>query len=192
MTDKEFLRFLQKRNNLLEERYNRPVPVKKGQGLVVKGTVFDVNRKNFERALKDLDPELFVVWNPYRKEGVGCWQIWIKPLTKTPVYQTTHEGNEIHSLEYKYIPVEHHIMDLDTLNYDVIEKLRKMRVTVQDIENADYEARRKQVKEEEQYLQERKYAVRHTREIWKAFHEYVKSGYNPMWFFDQNRKSLNL
>jgi hypothetical protein len=129
MTDQQFLKFLRNRNNELEERYKREVPMPKGLGLIVKGTVFDINRKSFERALKDLDPELFLVWNPYKNEGLGSWQVWIKPTSKRVIKQT----EEIYTLEYKYVPIEHHVYDLPHLSYDFIAKLREMRTTLQEI-----------------------------------------------------------
>lgn len=188
MTDRQFLKFLETRNQLLEERYKRDINPPQGLGNSVKGSVFDCNRKSFERLLKEEDPNLFLVWNPTKNSGFGCWQIWINPLQKSLVHKADYEGNSISSIEYRFIPVEHHIMDLPVLDYSVIEKLKKSRVTVEDIMYQDYEARRKLQKEKDSYLDDRKHAIKQTKQYWKAFKDHVQSGYNPMWFFDQHRK----
>lgn len=169
---------------------NNNIPIDRlfprGMGSIVKGSVFDVNRKSFERALKAVDPELFLIWNPFEAKGEGSWQVWINPLEKSLISQ----GGGYYTLEYRLLPVAHHIANLPYLHYTFIDKIKQSRATVQDILDQDYEARRKLVKNEASARDDKRAAVREDRKYWKVFKDYVASGYNPLWFFDHKREII--
>src|SRR4051812_14915664 len=74
-----------KRELELAERRKREPSFPNGLGNIVTGTIFDCNRESFERALKAYWDKLYVGWNPFKKDGLGCWEVWQQPTQKTPV-----------------------------------------------------------------------------------------------------------
>ncbi len=157
----------------------------RGIGSIVTGTIYDCNVKHFRRVLRDYSDRLYVGWNPYKKDGQGCWEIWHRPTYKTPVYRGKHEGIEYYSLEYRPNDFEHWVADLDYLDYAFLDRLREMdswenRNLISGHDEALDQLRVKADKDETEHL---KYVVRHNKQAFKDLLEYTQQGYNPLEFF---------
>lgn len=156
-----------------------------GYGHLVVGSIFDCNRNSFERALRAYWDKLYVGWNPYKKEGRGCWEVWQKPSKQ--VAKIAYEGEDFHILMLEEEPsdYEHWVADLDYLSYDFIQKLREMDSweNKQLVANHDdaYEAYFDKLEQEEE--DNIKYVVRHNKQAFRDLLEYTKSGFNPLDFF---------
>ena len=156
-------------------------------GRLVRGDIMDVNPKAFGEALRDLDPKLYVTWNPKKLRGWGCWEIRRRPTQKTMLYQGEYRGATIYKLcevEFHHV---HHVLDCAFLNYDAIRKLKEMDVFAQmkrhgvtsyaDLLERREEEYRQQALERAQ--KEREYNVKQIRSEAVAFYEAVRSGINP-------------
>jgi len=149
-------------------------------GKVSKGHVLDVSVKAFTEALKELDRRLYVRWNPEKLKGHGCWEIRIRPLKKTALYQGTFEGVDYYELDYLESDIIHHVLDCAFLNYDALRKLKEMDTTNPDhfIHSLEYDEQDRANKQLEKAMAERKYAIKQHRSILKDFYERVRSGEN--------------
>lgn len=150
-------------------------------GNLVRGDIMDVSVKPFLRALRDLDKNLYVRWNPAKLRGHGCWEIRRLPSMKTSVYQGTHEGADFYRLGYVEYNSVHHVLDCAFLNYDVIRKLKS--IDSWDVKNfADSLERREEEMREierEKAKEALKYAIKQNKSAARDFYEMVKSGVNP-------------
>ncbi len=157
----------------------------RGIGNTVVGTIFDCNRKHFARVLRDYSDRLYVGWNPYKKEGQGCWEIWHRPTYKTPVYRGEFEGVEYYSLEYKPNDFEHWVADLDYLDYAFLDKLREMDSWENKnlISQHDDSIENARIKDEEEENKHLKYVVRHNKKAFRELLDYTQAGFNPLDFF---------
>jgi hypothetical protein len=63
-------------------------------GKLIEGHVLDVNKRGFERVLRDLDDRLYVRWNPRKIKGHGCWEIRRAPGVYTAIHQATYQGTD--------------------------------------------------------------------------------------------------
>ncbi len=162
----------------------RQVP--KGPGNTCVGSIFDCNRKSFERMLKGYWDRLYVGWNPFKNEGRGCWEVWSRPSKKTATleYEDT-SGLKFYKLDYKPNDYEHWVADLDYLHYGFIEKLKKMDSweNKQLVSDHDYEYTKYQDKEQQKEDDNIKYVVRHNKQLFKDLLEYTQQGYDPLQFF---------
>lgn len=96
-------------------------------GSLIEGHLFDVDKVEFEKALKAYDSSLYVYWNSKKLKGAGCWEI----RRKSRIYVTDQE--EIGQRNYlianeHYDPQVDHVLDVCFLNYDQIRKIREMDV----------------------------------------------------------------
>lgn len=157
-------------------------------GRVVEGHVLDVNKKQFEKELKRIEERLYLKWNPVKNKGFGCWEIRIKPTKLTPVYQGSFKGSRVFTLESVENQQIHHILDVGILNYRILSRLREMDTQGKMlwIDNMDYEAEREESRYQAKVDQVRKDMIRDNRKYFKDLQEYVKSGYNPAWFFSNH------
>lgn len=189
-TDRLVLKQAIERHKAKEVRTNREIPLPQGPGWITVGSIMDCNRKNFERLLKDYSESLYVGWNPLKREGKGCWEVWHRPSKKTAVYEGEFEGIQMYSLEYKVSDFEHHVYDLDFLHYSFIEKLRRMdmwanKQFIQQMDDRLEEDQDKLDKVEEDSI---KYAAKHYKAEFKKMHEAVQGGINPFWFFSDKKQ----
>lgn len=91
-------------------------------GKIVRGNSLDVNRKAFEQSLRNLDPQLYLVWNPIKRSGMGCWEILRRPDKKKAVYRATHEG--VNFFEITTNDKDSALVrELEHLHYRVIEDM---------------------------------------------------------------------
>lgn len=173
-----------------EYRQKREISFHNGPGWISVGSVFDCNRKSFERALRDYSDRLYVGWNPFKREGRGCWEVWHRPSQKTPVLRYYDEitGIKIATLEYLPNDFEHWVADLEYLSYDFIGKLRKMdawenKQLISGQDDLYEEERAKAEKAEDEHI---KYVVKHNKQAFRDLLDYTQSGYNPLDFFTKS------
>lgn len=150
-------------------------------GKLIRGHVLDVNKKGFDRALKNYDPQLYTIWNPKKLRGHGCWEIRRKPTKKTALHVASFQGTDYYQLfdvEYDLI---HHVLDCAFLNYDAIRKLKEMDTFQKDHWVHDLEYREDKAREEalEKAKEALKYAMKQNRTAAQDFYELVRSGVSP-------------
>ncbi len=151
-------------------------------GSLIRGDVLDCAPKAFQRTLQDYDKQLYLSWNPKKVKGWGCWEIRRAPTHKTAVYQGEYAGASY----YRLLPVEfnavHHVLDCAFLNYDAVNKLKRMDTFVggksfsqvlEEREAAHREAVSARAKEE------LKYAIKQHKSAARDFYELVRSGVHP-------------
>lgn len=154
-------------------------------GAVSRGHVLDVNPRAFTEALKEIDPLLYVKWNPKQVKGWGCWEIRRAPELKTAVYQGTHNG--VSFVELK--PIEFNTVNLilrcEFLNYDALRKLKEMDTWsyggrgqgwLDAFEKGNAAAKEQQLAKADEEL---KYNLRQEKRATKDLYELVASGINP-------------
>jgi hypothetical protein len=95
-------------------------------GKISVGHVLDVNKKAFERALKDYDPFLYVKWNPKKMKGHGCWEIRRKPEFYSAVDVAELPDCYVVKLGLYENDLVHHVLDCAFLNYDQLRKIQEM------------------------------------------------------------------
>lgn len=150
-------------------------------GKLTRGHVLDVNLKPFVRALKDLDKQLYVTWNPKKLRGWGCWEIRRSPTMKTSIYVGSYQGAKIFQLYSLESRDFNHILDCAFLNYDVIRKLKEMDTWsnpdiirgIEAREQAHLEATQAKAAEQLKYL------IKHNKSAMHDFYEMVRSGIHP-------------
>lgn len=175
-----------------EYRQNREIPLPQGPGSTSIGTIFDCNRSHFERVLKAYWDKLYVGWNPYKNEGNGCWEVWQRPMHKTPVlrYYDETTGEKIYTAEYKPNDFEHWVADLPFLSYDFIKKLQAMDSweNKNQVADHDYQHALHQQKVDDMEEENIKYVVKNNKQHFRDLLDYVQSGYEPTQFFTKRTK----
>lgn len=159
-------------------------------GNLIQGNIFDCNKKSFVRALKAYDNQLYLVWNPKKREGLGVWEVWRNPTKKTLVNQGVYEGNTLFTLEYKPNSFEHHVQDLEYLSYNFITRLHEMDMwnNKQFLDQMDQRLEDDQDKLNKSEEESIKYAVKHNKKLFKELAQLTKEGYNPLWFFSDKKQ----
>jgi hypothetical protein len=94
-------------------------------GAISRGCVLDVNKKHLERKLKEYDPQLYIKWNPRKLSGNGVWEIRRRP-EKSCVFVAEFDGHKYYSFEAVENDLESHILDVGSLNYEILTKIKKM------------------------------------------------------------------
>lgn len=156
---------------------------KQGWGNSIVGSVLDCNRKHLERAMRDLDPQLYLKWNPVKRFGLGMWEIRRLPNTKVPVFKTVWGDAKIYSLEYRERDVENHIFDREFLTYEIITHLRKIDTWTTDwLKDIDYKEEKAQEALKAKEKQERREFIKDNKKEVRAYYEYVRDGFNPLYF----------
>lgn len=157
-------------------------------GKIVRGHVLDCNKKYLERALKDYDSQLYLEWNPKKANGMGMWELWRTPNTKTAVPRW-EIGNQI-VFDLQYVPNDliHHVMDLPVLNYNCLNRLKEMdtwgiKDWVNDLEYREAAAKEKEFKNNREDLT---YAIKQYRRAFADLREEIRSGRNPADFLEGN------
>lgn len=150
-------------------------------GNLIQGNLFDINRRAFTERLRDFDSQLYLQWNPDKRNRMGCWEIRRRPDKKTAVYQGEYAGARFYSLEWKEEPLIAHILDVPVLSPAVFTKLASMdtwndKYWVRDLEYREgkhVEAKESKARDELKYR-----AKEYKREL-RDFMEMVNSGLNP-------------
>lgn len=173
-----------------ELRRRKEIPLTIGSGSLSTGSIFDCNRKSFERALKDLDQRLYVGWNPYKNEGRGIWEVWYRPSKKTAQIEAECKDYVISVLEYRPSDMEHWVKDLDFLSYDFIRQLREMDMweNKQFAEQLDQKLVDHEKKLDKDLNDSIKYTVKHNKKEFGQLKELAEHGYNPLWFFSDKKQ----
>lgn len=150
-------------------------------GKLIRGHVLDVSLPPFLRALKDLDLQLYVKWNPRKMRGEGCWEFRRRPALKTSVHKGNYQGNAIYQLEYVEDGMTCHIMDAAFLNYDAIRKLKTMDTWSKDhwIHQIDYLENKQKTEARQKSRDALKYAIKQHKSATQELFEMVRSGINP-------------
>jgi hypothetical protein len=169
------------------DRQKREAKFPQKDGNIVVGTMYDCNRKHFERALKAYSERLYVGWNPFKKDGQGCWEVWFRPSRKTPVLRYYDEltGVKIYTAEYVPNDFEHWVADCDYLSYDFIGKLREMDSweNKQLISGHDDALQAHEDKLERQEDDNIKQIVKENKKAFRDLLDYTQSGFDPVQFF---------
>lgn len=155
-------------------------------GRVSVGHVLDCNKKAFEKTLRNYDPLLYVVWNPFKVKGHGCWEIRRKSDLLTPVDVAELDPERIIlKLDYKEYNWVNSIMDCEFLNYDAFRKLKEMDMWqyATDGESLDEVIRRKTRDKQEQIAARREEELRYMSKYFskelRAWREAIRGGANP-------------
>lgn len=94
-------------------------------GATVIGDVLDVARKPLEDAIKRYDSQLYLKWNPKKRQGRGIWELRRRPDQKSVIETIELNGIKYHRLDYKELDVVNHIFDFEYLGYHILEKIKK-------------------------------------------------------------------
>ena len=162
-------------------------------GKLISGDVLDVNRKNFDRALRAYDPLLYTKWNPKKVGGWGCWEIRRRPEYKVIVDYAEYKNDLYLRLEYKELNHINHVLDIAFLNYNALEKVKSMdswkhlgsggkvnETNVHNwIEQLDNKAAELLAMKEAKVREERNYQLRSMSKQMSVLREAVLSGTNP-------------
>lgn len=175
------------RHKQTEYRRKQEIRVPNGPGWSVVGSIHDCSRKKFTEMLTKYSNRLYVGWNPIKNNGIGCWEVWHKPSTKTAVYAGEFNGGKLYATEYKPNDFEHWVADLPYLYYRFIEKLKKMDAW----ENKDlischddkYDQHQKNIEKSED--DDIRHIVRSNKKAFRDLLDYTQSGFNPLDFFSK-------
>lgn len=157
-------------------------------GSSIRGHVLDCAVAPLERALKSYDSQLYVHWNPRKLRGWGCWQVRWKPEAKTVREEdiVVFNGNTYVCPQYHENNFNNHVIDVPFLNYDIINKIKKMDAWVhygykgKDLgREVDYIEAKYDEKVEDEMIKEREYNLKQMRSEIRWLKEYVASGGNP-------------
>lgn len=181
------------KNQAIQREYEQAVRRKREpkflqqEGNSIIGSIHDCSRRGFEKTLKNYWDKLYVGWNPYKKEGSGCWEVWQQPTKKSKVLQYFNEdtGLKIYTLEFKPSDYEHWVADLEYLSYGFIDKLRSMdawenKSLLADHDDAYEKHFEKLEKEEDDNIRQ---VVKENKKAFRDLLDYVQAGYNPLDFY---------
>lgn len=154
-------------------------------GNIIQGSVLDIDKRYFERKLKEYEPRLYLKWNPKKNRGFGVWEIRIRPTKKTAIYQCDYQGSKIFTLEYVESDYTHHILDVPVLNMRVFTRLREMdhweNKTLAD--DLDYLSEKALIKAELEEDENRRRYIRENKKYFREMYEATRSGINPFSLF---------
>lgn len=155
-------------------------------GNLVQGDVLDVSLKPFMEQLQELDPNLYVCWNPIKLRGYGCWEIRRKPEYMVAVDTIEYNGITIKRLDYYELDLINHIMDCGFLNYDQIRKLKEidtwsMGATKEQgaknfLNDIDYQEKKNKENSIQAGIKARDYAKKHYRSELQLLKDEIRSG----------------
>lgn len=156
-------------------------------GKLIRGHVLDVSVKPFVKALQDYDKQLYLVWNPHKLKGHGCWEIRRLPNEKRAVFQGEYKGVKFYKLMHVEHKDIHHVLDCAFLNYDAIRKIKEMDVwnlvkaSGYDSLDAYIDAKSAEQKEARQSTAAANlaYAIKQNKSAMTYFLEMVRSGMHP-------------
>lgn len=146
-------------------------------GKLIKGHVLDCSVRGITRSLQDYDKQLYVIWNPDKLRGHGCWEIRRRPNQLTRI-ETDHG---FYLLEYIENDLENHVLDCGFLNYDAVRKIKSMDTWADPnwITNLEREEAEHRDKQNKKAREEMRYAIRYDKKMYREFKEMLASGLNP-------------
>ena len=154
-------------------------------GNIIRGHVLDCSVGPLVERLRDLDSQLYVVWNPKKLRGWGLWEIRRHPNMKTVKEVLPYGGNTYVVVDYIENDFENHILDVPYLNYNVISRLKEMDTWTVSRDGEtfnremDYRASRRKATEEASALGERRYALKQNKTLIRDLMDYTLSGGDP-------------
>ena len=152
-----------------------------GTGSVVTGSVLDANPARIERALKFYDRQLYLKWNPKKRQGWGMWEVRRTPDQLTKVYQGRFNGQKLYTLERKELDLIAHVLDVAVLNDTLLGKLKSIDAwaTPNFIDNLDHAAAKHAEAQKAKAREEMRYNIKQFKQEWKDFASLVSQGVNP-------------
>jgi hypothetical protein len=159
-------------------------------GNISRGHVLDCSKAPLEQRLRDYDPLLYVVWNPKKLKGHGCWEVRRRDEKKTvrPEDVVVYKGNTYVYPKYHELNLINHVMDLPHLNYRLFEKLKRMDMWNQKdmgdkgkyfAKQAEYLEAKHDEAYEDKLTKELQYGLKQLMPEMKDFKDYVNSGGDP-------------
>lgn len=150
-------------------------------GRLITGDILDVNRRALEMRIKDYDSQAYLVWNPEKCKGWGCWELRRKPSEKTALHVGTLQGAHFYELDYLETNQVNHLKDWAFLNYSVLGWMKtfdqagvKSFADKVEAEEAAAVAERRQKADAEMRYHSKQY-----KNQIRGFRELVLSGKNP-------------
>jgi hypothetical protein len=159
-------------------------------GAISRGCVLDVNKKHLEKKLQEYDPQLYIKWNPRKLSGNGVWEIRRRP-EKSLVLMGEYQGHKIYSYEEVENNFENHVLDVGSLNYEVLTKIKKMDTwTLTNSEKGgtrvgkwidDFETKEASLKDEanKKMYDDLLYNMKQNRRALNEYREVILRGENP-------------
>lgn len=161
-------------------------------GHLITGSVLDVNRKELERKMQQYDSQLYLKWNPQRQQGQGVWEVRRRPEKKSITKVHYFGGNTYVELDYKENDFENLIWRVETLNYQILDRLKETDVWAQVNYDPEHHSRltkalrdgdhNREAKEDKGLRDARKeaiYKLNQDKSILRDFQEKINSGVNP-------------
>lgn len=131
------------------------------------------------RALRDYDPQLYLRWNPNKRDRLGIWEVRRRPEKLSPKEIVEFKGNTYTLLDYVENNLVNHVLDCKTgLNYGVVQKIKEMDTWGDKnwVRNLEYDERKHWVGVEDKALKEMKYGLKQYKSAAKDLKELVLSG----------------
>ena len=156
-------------------------------GKIIEGSVLDCRRGPIEAALKRYDSQLYLKWNPKKKDGQGCWEVRRRPTRMMAVFEgfiPDAEGKHtiaLYVMEHVESAMVHHILDADVLDWRIPERIKEMDTWGNKNWVADMEHKGEQwlVEQEKKNLEEFKYSVKQHKREFSEWADLVARGQNP-------------
>lgn len=154
-------------------------------GYLIKGHVFDTNKKRLEQRLQNMDSRLYIEWNPRKNAGNGIWEIRRRPAFKEPVYKCHYQGHAIYQMQYCEDDMVNHVLDVPYLTERILPKLYEM--DTYRIKNWldvwEQGQQDSQNKIDEKNREELRYNLKSNRKYLQILRDAALAGYNPAQFF---------
>lgn len=164
----------------------------KNLGRVVQGHVLDMDKHYLQGILQRYDEQLYLKWNPKKRQGYGMWEVRRRPTKKSLVFRGYGENGEtIFSLEYVENDMVHHVLDAEYLDLRIPVKLLEMDTFKLDGNYNDimeYRAAKREEELEARRTADIRYMVKENKKYYSQLRELVALGYNPAWFYSSHRK----
>lgn len=157
----------------------------KPTGNIIRGHVLDCAVGPLVERLRDLDPQLYVTWNPKKLRGWGVWEIRRRPDFKVAKEVIPYGGNTYVVADYVENNFENHILDVPFLNYNVITRLKEMdtwnisRDTDKFAAEMDYRDKKAKEKIAADAKAERRYELKQQKTMIRDLMDYTLSGGDP-------------
>lgn len=155
-------------------------------GKTCQGHVLDVNKKFLERRLQQYDRQLYLVWNPLKRDGYGTWELRRRPENKTAVFLGIWEGNPVYELRNVEDYQINHVKDFEYLDYRILDWVKQSDTWLLQnygLDNMEYAYERDLISKENRARDELKYQLKHNKKYVQIFKDAVQNGYRPEDFF---------
>ncbi len=154
-------------------------------GSIVQGHVLDCGRVPLERKMREIEPRLYLKWNPKKLKKWGLWEVRMRPEEKC-VKDFAKVGDTAYLvIDYVEDNFTNHIMDVPFLNYDLVEKLKQMDTWQHSYRGQNYLAQMDsnettyKEKTEAKVKAERKYELKQQKSAIRDLMNYTLSGGDP-------------